>query len=90
MRSFAKRNSQAYLPRRPVFCPIRFGLWDAASAKELGQFRGSDGGFHALAFTPAGKFLVSGSADTTVLLWDVAMAGKLPKPAKPNVILIGD
>jgi WD40 repeat protein len=38
----------------------------------LHEFPGHSGGVFALAFTPDGKRLISGSADTTALVWDVA------------------
>jgi WD40 repeat protein len=65
-------------------------LWDVSTAKELGRFLGADGGFYTVAFSPGGKKMVAGSSDTTAIIWDVTAAGKLPKPKKPNVILIGD
>ncbi|HEY1381149.1 MAG TPA: sigma-70 family RNA polymerase sigma factor [Gemmataceae bacterium] len=46
-------------------------LWDAATWKELKQFRGHRDFVTALAFTPDGRRLLSGGADTTVLAWDV-------------------
>jgi hypothetical protein len=57
-------------------------LYDAINGKALAQFQGHGAGVHCLEFSPDGKFLVSGSADTTALVWDVtryaAPAGKTP------------
>jgi WD40 repeat protein len=72
-------------------------LWDVATRKERGSFRGHSGPVPvgatdpksrlrpvtgvvtALAFSPDGRILASGGADTTILLWDVA---KVTPPAK--------
>jgi RNA polymerase sigma factor (sigma-70 family) len=47
-------------------------LWDAWTGKELGQCQGHAGGIRALAFASGRKTLVSGSQDSTALVWDVA------------------
>src|SRR5262249_17684104 len=47
-------------------------LWDAWSGKELGRLAGHRGWVMAIAFSPDGRRLVSGSTDTTALVWDVA------------------
>jgi RNA polymerase sigma factor (sigma-70 family) len=47
-------------------------LWDLVAAKEIGQLKGHGGGVVSLMFTPDGTRLVSGSADTTALTWDVS------------------
>src|SRR5262249_40434681 len=43
-------------------------LWDIATAKELTRFAGHQAGVHALAFSPNGRALASGSSDTTILI----------------------
>jgi RNA polymerase sigma factor (sigma-70 family) len=47
-------------------------VWETASGREVGQFKGHRGRVATLAFAPDGKTLASGSADTTALIWDVA------------------
>jgi RNA polymerase sigma factor (sigma-70 family) len=48
-------------------------LWDTATWRQRGVLRGHKGGVTALAFL-SNERLVSASADTTVLVWDVAAA----------------
>jgi hypothetical protein len=47
-------------------------LWDTASGTALGALAGHGGPVISLTFSQDGKTLVSGSADTTGLLWDVS------------------
>lgn len=54
-------------------------LCDPRSGREIGRFRGQQGGVWALAFSPDGKRLVSGGGDGTALVWD--MAAKLQPAA---------
>jgi WD40 repeat protein len=46
-------------------------LWDLGTDKELGQLKGHRAEVTALAFARDSNTLASGSADTTVLVWDV-------------------
>ena len=46
-------------------------IFDAASGKPIRTFKGHTGQVLSLAYSPDGKTLVSGSGDTTALLWDV-------------------
>jgi WD40 repeat protein len=45
-------------------------LFDLRSGKELGQFKGHEGAIVSLVFAPDNRILISGSADTTALVWD--------------------
>ncbi len=47
-------------------------LWEVASGRELTRFEGHQGWISALAFSPDGRRLASGSGDTTVMVWDVS------------------
>ncbi len=48
-------------------------LFDVASGRERRRLTGHDGPVLALAFSADGRWLISGSADTTALVWDVAV-----------------
>lgn len=49
-------------------------LWDVATGKERARLAGHSSGVSSLAFSPDGKRLVSGSEDSTALVWDLAEA----------------
>jgi RNA polymerase sigma factor (sigma-70 family) len=49
----------------------RIGLWEMASKKRRREFQGHVGAINSLVFSPDGKTLLSGSMDTTALVWDV-------------------
>jgi len=46
-------------------------LWEVATMRLRREFDGHQGAIRSLAFSPDGHLLASGSADTTVLIWDV-------------------
>jgi WD40 repeat protein len=50
-------------------CSLR--LWDLATGKELKLFKGHTGPVLSLAISRDGRFLVSGSADNSMVLWQV-------------------
>ncbi|MBV8506900.1 MAG: serine/threonine protein kinase, partial [Alphaproteobacteria bacterium] len=51
-------------------------LWDTRTGTAIGALRGHEGAISALAYSPDGKRLASGSADNTVRLWDPAAGRK--------------
>jgi WD40 repeat protein len=58
-------------------------VWDLATVRELRRFDGHLGRVNALAFTPDGRSLVSGSEDATALVWDVSDLMESLKPDAP-------
>src|SRR5262249_7742155 len=56
-------------------------VWDLAQGRELRRFKGFDAEVTSLAFAPDGRRLVSGLADSTLLIWDIG-APKAPKTGK--------
>src|SRR5262249_13318114 len=58
-------------------------LWEGATGKLRGQFRGHSDWAWAADFSPDGRLLATGSQDTTVLIWDVLnVNGEPPAAAK--------
>jgi hypothetical protein len=55
-------------------------IWEVASATERARLKGHREVVSALAFSPDGKLLASGSADTTILIWDLNRPFHLQKP----------
>jgi WD40 repeat protein len=52
-------------------------IFDAATRKEVLRFAGHTDRVSALAFSPDGKLLASGSLDKSVRLWDVAIGREI-------------
>jgi WD40 repeat protein len=57
-------------PGRRVGGTIRF--WDVRTGKPKGRTLAHAGWFHAVAFSPNGDLILTGSSDGTARLWDVA------------------
>lgn len=64
------------LPDGRSFCSAgqdgRVIVWDWDSAVSLAEFAGHEGSVHTLAAGRDGRYILSGSADTTVLVWELA------------------
>ena len=52
-------------------CGDNVELWEVATGKRRSTVGGHAAPVTALAFSPDGRFLASGSADTMILVWDV-------------------
>ncbi len=63
--------------------PTQIILWDVATQSEVRRLRGHTNTIWALAFTPDGKSLASGSMDQTVKFWDTA-SGQLRETIVPG------
>jgi WD40 repeat protein len=57
------------------------GLWEVATGKERRRFQAHAAEVAALAFTPDGQALLSGSEDTTTLVWGVTLPERAPAGA---------
>ena len=62
---------------------IRF--WDAVSGESLATVSGHQGKIQTLAWMPDGKRLISGSTDTTALIWDVTPLLKSHRTRYPDL-----
>jgi WD40 repeat protein len=63
-------------------------LWDVATEKEIHAFTGHTGWMRAVAFSPDGRYAISGSTDTTLRLWDVNARRELRRFPTQGEILI--
>ncbi len=63
--------------------PSEIVLWDVTAHSEARRLKGHTNGIWALAFSPDGKTLASGSMDQTIKIWDVA-TGRLIQAIVPG------
>jgi WD40 repeat protein len=66
--SYGPKNEEAIYDVDPR-CSLR--LWDLGTGKELKQIKGHTGPILSLAISGDGRFVVSGSADQTMRLWQM-------------------
>jgi RNA polymerase sigma factor (sigma-70 family) len=60
-------------------------LWEVATGQVRLRLAGHQGDVNALAFAADGRSLVSGSTDSTALVWDVTGPARLRLPARPGL-----
>ena len=65
---------------RPVF--------DLKTGKEIQRFRGHVGSIKAVAFSPDGQRLLSGSDDKSMRLWDVATGVQVQRFQTPGMTTV--
>lgn len=63
-----------------------FYVWDFIRGKRVAALSGHRGAILSLAFSPDGKWLVSGSADKTAKVWDVKSFSPKAKKEAPKAI----
>jgi WD40 repeat protein len=51
----------------------RLRWWDAASGVLIREFKGNSGAVSAVAFSPDGQRILSGSSDQSLRLWDTTV-----------------
>ena len=64
--------------------PFPLLLWDVASGKESGRLDGHTANVHAAVYTPDGRYIVSGSDDQSVRLWDIVQRRQIRSFAHPQ------
>ena len=57
-------------------------VWEVGTGKELGRLKGHEGAVRAGVFATDSKSLTTASADTTVLVWDVAALTRGAPPGR--------
>jgi RNA polymerase sigma factor (sigma-70 family) len=60
-------------------------FYDVGTGRERGRLRGHQSGVYSVAFSADGRRLVSGSEDTTALLWDVTALVRPVRPAEARL-----
>lgn len=81
-KSLAGAELPEHGPRRSVWTKIV--VWELPSGRVVREFAGHRGWVSGLAFSPDSKLLVSGSHDTTALVWNVAdLASQEEREQKP-------
>jgi WD40 repeat protein len=95
----AEAEAEAAMPAMPLVSAValapdgRTAAWgavdrdvhlvDLRSGKELGRLAGHRGPVFSIAYLADGQTLISGSADSTALVWDVSrLQGAVARPAK--------
>src|SRR5207302_10262310 len=63
--------------------PVSY-LWDLVTGQEVGRLQGHQGGVVGLAFSADGTRLVSGSLDTTALVWKVGKHTRTTRIGRPE------
>lgn len=85
-----KRLSWSFSPCEEPSWDKTLKLWHAGSGRELATLHGHPDLVAAVAFTPDGRRLLSGSSDGTLRLWDTqtgqeAMTFRLPRQGAASV-----
>jgi WD40 repeat protein len=58
-------------------------IWNVETRELISTIRGQPNVIFSLAFSPDGKLLAAGCADSTVRLWQVAPLKRAPVPDNP-------
>ena len=64
-------------PKLPICEKGMLRLWETATGRELRSFQGHGSQVNSLAFSPDGKFAISGSWSDAPRLWELATGGEL-------------